>query len=142
MSSDGINSDIFVKFLQSERFVVSIFFSFHNRCGEDFLPAPSFFQELDPDIALDEFLLVIQKSEEGSVHQRRFSCTGRTSDDAKTSKPDLGIDISEIVFVRSSDMYIIVARRVFKIYLHFFLTRDILCSERSRFQKIFIGAIK
>lgn len=106
------------------------------------MPAPSFFQKLDPDITLDEFLLIIQKSEEGSVHQRRFSCTGRTSDDAETSQSDLSIDICKIVFVRSSDMYIIVARRVFKIYLHFFLPRDILCSERSRFQKIFIGAIK
>jgi len=142
MSGDRIYCDIFVKFLQSERFIMRVFFSFHDRSCEDFLSASSFFQKLNPDVTLHKFLFIIQKSEESSVHQRRFPCAGRTSDDAETSKPDFGIDVIKIVFVRSSDLHIIVARRVLKSYFHFLLPCDILRGERSRFQKIFIGTIK
>jgi len=98
MSGDGIYRDIFVKLLQGECFVVRIFFSFHDWCSEDFLSASSFFQELDPDITLHEFLLVIQKSEEGSIHQRRFTCSRRTGDDGKTSQSDFDIDVGKIIF--------------------------------------------
>ena len=98
MSGDGIYRDIFVKLLQGECFVVRIFFSFHDWCSENFLPASSFFQKLNSDITLHKFLLIIQKSEESGVHQRRFSGSRRASNDGETSQSDFDVDIGKIVF--------------------------------------------
>ena len=85
MADDSLHRQILVEFLQGQAFVMLVFLFVHHRRSEDILPVPSLFQEFQPDEALDEFLLFIQKFEQGRIHQRRFSGSGRSGDDSECS---------------------------------------------------------
>jgi hypothetical protein len=119
-----------------------IIFLVHHGRSEDILPGHSLLEQLQSDIALHEFLFFLEKSEQRRIHERGFSCSGRSGDDSECPQSDLHIYILQIVFCGFPDADIFIHRPVREIDMHFFLSQDILRCQAIRFQEFAIRPIE